>query len=136
MQLTKGKMEYTAADPTYHMLVYIYGEKGSEPYGEIANFYLKETETFQNIGEMVLGLDEMCSRLGTAASGNGARLTYPESSHASNAKELLTVDIRKRQESGMQGKIRGKLTKWKYLWFDSELELMRVFYEMITDGGE
>jgi len=67
MQYMRDDQKCTMSDKAHHMLVYIYGINGSEPYGEIVNFYLKETETFQNIGEMVLKLDNICSYFETAA---------------------------------------------------------------------
>lgn len=45
------------------MLVYIYGKSGPDLYGEIENFYLKNTEPFQNTGELILKLDKICGNV-------------------------------------------------------------------------
>lgn len=137
MQYMRDNQKCTISDKAHHMLVYIYGINGSEPYGEIVNFYLKETETFQNIGEMVLKLDNICSYFETAAAKDEPHLISIRTaqSRSAKAKALLAVDIECRRYASLQGKVRGNLTKWRYLVFRSGLELMRIFYEILSDGG-
>lgn len=43
-----------------------------------------------------------------------------------NAKELLVIDVKYRQNASLQGRVRGKLTKGLTVHFRSALELMRM----------
>lgn len=161
----KTDQEYPVSYKPHHMLIYIYGRKDSEPYGEVASFYLKETKKFQNVGEMVLMLDEIARSLDCSESRDKScfagmetaenspdnltecmdqteqnniktLLTYRRTagvSRTAKAKELLVIDIEGRHCESLQGKLRGNLTKWQYRGFRSGLELMHIFYEMLSE---
>lgn len=84
----KTDQEYPVSYKPHHMLIYIYGRKDSEPYGEVASFYLKETKKFQNVGEMVLMLDEIARSLDCSESRDKSCFAGMET--AENSPDNLT----------------------------------------------
>lgn len=134
------------------MLVYIYGKNGPDLYGEIENFYLKGTEAFQNTGELILKLDKICKNLTAMREwerimedmsymgigrGHEARAMLDRTSRISGsgeifeeqvrrAREIVMIDIEHRNHASLQGKLRGKITSWRFACFHSELELMKM----------
>lgn len=141
MQYTENKFRCLTTEKVYSMLVYIYGRNGSEPYGEIVSYYLNGPEVFQNTGELILKMEDICNRLDNSEGDINILLDHGRQSSGSRAargKALLAVDVRHRYHSSLQGKVRGSLTDWKYVGFRSGMELMRIFrsfVQMQEDGG-
>lgn len=134
------------------MLVYIYGKSGPDLYGEIENFYLKNTEPFQNTGELILKLDKICGNVAAMREWEriledmsymgigreyGARVEFGRTGRISSsseilkervrrAREIVMIDIEHRNHASLQGKLRGKITSWRFACFHSELELMKM----------
>lgn len=125
------------------MMIVIQGRREKDPYGKIVNFYLEDPENFRNAGELVMKMDEICGRLECEGCRKEAqwdgeaderiRKTLDagrrgENSRAGAAGELLIVEIEHRNHASLQGRVRGKLTGWKYVSFKSGLELMRMVH--------
>ena len=146
--------ELVVSDRSSTMLVCIQGTEEGEVYGEIYSCYLKEPIWFSGVGDMVLKLDEMCNWVGAPQSTTDYRFLnremerqYREDSahhpqvsrdnlvysidripfqHALKAREVLVVYIKYRQNSSLQGSVRGRITKGEVVSFRSALELMRM----------
>ena len=146
--------ELIVSDRASTMLVCIQGTREGEPWGEIYNCYLREPVLFNGAGAMVLKLDEMCNWVGAPYPTTDYRFLnremerqYREDSahhpqvsrdnlvysidripfhHALKAREVLVVYIKYRQNSSLQGSVRGRITKGEVVSFRSALELMRM----------
>lgn len=146
--------ELIVSDRASTMLVCIQGTREGEPWGEIYNCYLREPVLFNGAGDMVLKLDEMCNWVGAPYPTTDYRFLnremerqYREDSarhpqvsrdnlvysvdripfpHALKAREVLVVYIKYRQNSSLQGSVRGRITKGEVVSFRSALELMRM----------
>ena len=137
------------------VLLCIHGVSAHGVYGDIYNHNFKENIPFNGIGDMVLKIDQICNWLNTPSATTEPRFfsremekQYRESysdppeenvntdSEASggdidyervaNAKELLVIWVKYRQNASLQGSVRGKLTKGITVHFRSALELMRM----------
>ena len=137
------------------ILLCIHGVSDQGVYGDIYNHNFKENIPFNGIGDMVLKIDQICNWLNTPRATTEPRFfsremekQYRESysdppeenvntdSEASggdidyervaNAKELLVIWVKYRQNASLQGSVRGKLTKGITVHFRSALELMRM----------
>ena len=146
--------ELVVSDRSSTMLVCIQGTEEGEVCGEIYSCYLKEPIWFSGVGDMVLKLDEMCNWVGAPYPTTDYRFLnremerqYREDSahhpqvsrdnlvysidripfqHALKAREVLVVYIKYRQNSSLQGSVRGRITKGEVVSFRSALELMRM----------
>lgn len=146
--------ELIVSDRASTMMVCIQGTKEGEPYGEICNCYLREPVPYNGAGDMILKLDEMCNWEGAPHPTTDYRFLnremekqyreasahHPQASkdnlvysidhipfqHALKAREVLVVYIKYRQNSSMQGSVRGRVTKGEVVSFRSALELMRM----------
>ncbi|WP_195612863.1 hypothetical protein [[Clostridium] symbiosum] len=140
------------ADRAVIVLLCIYGVSDHGVYGDIYNHNFKENIQFYGIGDMVLKIDQICSWLNTPQATTEPRFLcremeekYRESCSSTpgqnriaggigrieyervvNAKELLVVYVKYRQNASLQGSVRGKLTKGITVHFRSALELMRM----------
>lgn len=142
------------SDRASTMLICIHGGRGTGIYGEICSCYLREAVEFKGVGDLILRLDGICNWLGTPSYTTEPRFLNKEmekrhqaadSVHpeivrdkqmggleqipfrqALKAREVLVVYIKYRQNSSMQGSIRGKLTQGQIVNFRSGLELMRM----------
>lgn len=142
------------SDRASTMLVCIQGGRGTGIYGEICSCYLREAVVFRGAGDLILRLDEICCWLGAPSCTTEPRFLnrdmekryqaggtpHPEIirdkqmggldqapfQQAIKAREVLAVYIKYRQNSSMQGSIRGRLTQGKIVNFRSGLELMRM----------
>ncbi len=141
------------------MLICFHGGMGEDLCGQILNCYVDSPVWFSNIGDLMLKLDEMCDWIATPLPSTEPRFLNNEmaeqyrnrtmeknkipvkakiqlqdsktlSSLAIRAKETLMVKIEYRQNASMQGRVIGKLTSKKYVWFRSSLELMRMIKEI------
>lgn len=141
------------------MLICIHGEKEGEIYGNILNCYLKSPVAFQNLGDLILKLDEMCNWLRTPQYSMEPRFLNKEIekkywervdmkkfeqiksefkclntsqifSQVVKAQKTLLVKIEFRLQASLQGHVIGKITKGRYIGFRSALELMRMIKEM------
>ena len=146
--------EMVVSDRASTMMVCIHGAKEGEPYGEIYSCYLKEPVQFNGAGDMALKLYEICDWVGAPQSTTDPRCLntemekqYREASshhpqvsrdnlvysidqipfqHAIQARHVLVVYVKYRQNSSIQGSVRGKVTKGEIVNFRSALELMRM----------
>lgn len=135
----ENKFRCLTTEKVYRILVYIYGRNGSEPYGEIVSYCLDDSEAFQNTGELVLRMEDICNRLDRLEDDMGILLDRSRQmpgSRAVRAKALLAVDVEHRYHSSLQGKIRGSLTGWKYVGFRSGMELMHIFRSSVQMQGD
>ena len=134
------------------VLLCIHGVSNEGVYGELYNTNFKENIVFNGIGDMVLKIDQICSWLNAPQETTEPRFLsremgrrYREScsnspeqnkkadsmgridyERVANAKELLVIDVKYRQNASLQGRVRGKLTKGITVHFRSALELMRM----------
>lgn len=136
------------------MLICIQGKTQDGISGDICSYYLKEPVPFKSVGDMVLKMDEICNWLSAPQRttdprfmNKGMRRSYEEAAaahpevikdkildrsrlvpfpQALEAKEVLVAIVKYRQNSSMQGSIRGKLTNGVDVGFRSALELMRM----------
>ena len=135
------------------VLLCIHGVSAHGVYGEIYNHNFKENIPFNGIGDMVLKIDQICNWLNTPRATTEPRFfsremekQYRESyspeenvnadsevsggeidyERVANAKELLVIWVKYRQNASLQGSVRGKLTKGITVHFRSALELMRM----------
>ena len=134
------------------VLLCVRGVSDGVIYGEMYNYNFKENIPFYGIGDMVLKIDQICSWLNTPrmtteprfftremekryiefyskspeqnVKGDGMeRIDYER---VVNAKELLVIHVKYRQNASLQGSVKGKLTKGITIHFRSALELMRM----------
>ena len=136
------------------MLICMQGKTQDGVYGHICSYYLKDPVPFTGTGDMVLKMDEICNWLGAPQRTTDPRfmnkemkkryesavadhpqglkdrmlersslVPFPE---ARKAKEVLIAIVKYRQNSTMQGSIRGRLTNSVDVNFRSALELMRM----------
>lgn len=136
------------------MLICIQGKIKEDIYGEICSYHLNEPVPFSGIGDMVLKIDEICECIGTPQRTTNPRFMnqemekkYRESSNehpkvitsrllnrnnlapipqAIKARDVLVAIVKYRQNSSIQGTIRGRFTNGKDVSFRSALELMRM----------
>ena len=116
--------ELIVSDRASTMLVCIQGTREGEPWGEIYNCYLREPVLFNGAGDMVLKLDEMCNWVGAPHPTTDYRFLNREMER--QYREVLVVYIKYRQNSSLQGSVRGRITKGEVVSFRSALELMRM----------
>lgn len=140
------------------MLICVQGKGRDGVYGHICSYYLEDPVPFDGTGDMVLKMDGICDWLGapqrtteprflnkemkkryeSAAADHpqglkdrmldrGSLMPFPE---AQKAKEVLIAIVKYRQNSTLQGSIRGRLTKSMDVNFRSALELMRMMQMM------
>ncbi|MBE7725010.1 MAG: hypothetical protein E7244_11455 [Enterocloster citroniae] len=134
------------------VLLCIHGVSDHGVYGDIYNRNFKENIPFNGLGDMVLKIDQICSWLNTPRAtteprffsremGKRYRENYSDSPEENwqtdnmgqmdyerviNAKELLVIWVKYRQNASLQGSVRGKLTQGITVYFRSALELMRM----------
>ena len=137
------------------VLLCIHGVSAHGVYGEIYHHNFKENIPFNGIGDMVLKIDQICNWLNTPRATTEPRFfsremekqyreSYSDSpeknvnadsevsrgeidyERVANAKELLVIWVKYRQNASLQGSVRGKLTKGVTVHFRSALELMRM----------
>lgn len=127
---TAGKSEQeTASAKGVSILVYIHGTDSGGIYGRLVNFCLKDPVEFAGSGDLVLKLDEICSRLEEMEPSlddlldRHGSLAYPD---ALQAKTLLTIDVDSRRHFSMQGRVCGRQTEGRLVSYRSALELLRI----------
>lgn len=132
--------------------------KGGELSGSIVNFYVKEPVGFSGILDLSLKMDVLCSCMAIPAAATEPRFMNNQMKRAYKERELdkghilpkycsriqnddrlmalavrscetLVIEIHQRQCSSMQGRVKGKCTRGKYISFRSALELMRMLKE-------
>ena len=137
------------------LLLCIHGVSVHGVYGDIYNHHFKENIPFDGIGDMVLKIDQMCNWLNIPRATTEQRFLsremekqyrefYSESfeqkvksdseisrggidyERVANAKELLVIWVKYRQNASLQGSVRGTLTKGITVHFRSALLLMRM----------
>lgn len=146
--------DFIVPDRASTMLVCIHGGREAGIYGDICSCYLKDAVKFEGAGDLVLKLDRICSWLGAPCSKAGPRFLNRDMEkqyqtmaaapleiirdkqmggldqipfhQALQAREVLAVYIKFRENSSIQGSIRGRLTGGKIVSFRSGLELMRM----------
>ena len=110
------------------MLICVQGKGRDGVYGHICSYYLEDPVPFDGTGDMVLKMDGICDWLGAPQMlDRGSLMPFPE---AQKAKEVLIAIVKYRQNSTLQGSIRGRLTKSVDVNFRSALELMRMMQMM------
>lgn len=142
------------------MLICIQGKTEDRIRGEICSYHLKKTIPFSDIGDMVLKIDEICDWLGTPQRTTNPRFMNSEMEQryldasrehsevvedkgigrygvtpfpqALKSRAVLVVIVRYRQNSSIQGTIKGRLTGDKEVSFRSALELMRMMQFMFS----
>lgn len=146
--------ELVGANRTSTVMICVQGIGEGGVYGELYNCYLKDSVRFEGVGDMVLKLDDICEWVGTPQRTTDPRFLNEEmkkkysiasSEHpavvrnnlvystneilfknALKARELLVLYVSYRQNSSLQGSIKGRLTKGKIINFRSGMELMRM----------
>ena len=122
------------------LLLCIHGVSVHGVYGDIYNHHFKENIPFDGIGDMVLKIDQMCNWLNIPRATTEQRFLSREMEKSdseisrggidyervANAKELLVIWVKYRQNASLQGSVRGTLTKGITVHFRSALELMRM----------
>ena len=122
--------ELIVSDRASTMLVCIQGTREGEPCGEIYNWVGAPHPTTDNRflnREMERQYREDSARHPQVSRDN---LVYSIDripfQHALKAREVLVVYIKYRQNSSLQGSVRGRITKGEVVSFRSALELMRM----------
>ena len=123
--------ELIVSDRASTMLVCIQGTREGEPWGEIYNCYLREPVLFNGAGDMVLKLDEMCNWVGAPHPTTDNRFLNREMERqyredSARHPQVSRDNIKYRQNSSLQGSVRGRITKGEVVSFRSALELMRM----------
>ena len=131
------------------VLVWIQEGDRNRVCGMMVSPYQKKPVGFADAGEMVLKLDEMCSRvpgldrewelrcLSPGTEGEQEEKScypywndfegYPQ---RNQTKASLEVSVKRRMHGSLQGLVRGKVTGNRYIGFRSALELMRMVSTM------
>ena len=121
------------------MLICVQGKGRDGVYGHICSYYLEDPVPFDGTGDMVLKMDGICDWLGAPQRTTEPRFLNKEmkkryesaaADHPQKAKEVLIAIVKYRQNSTLQGSIRGRLTKSVDVNFRSALELMRMMQMM------
>ncbi|MCD7992775.1 MAG: hypothetical protein LUK37_13765 [Clostridia bacterium] len=146
--------ELVVSDRASTVMVCVQGVGEGGLYGEMYNCYLKDSVRFCGVGDMVLKLDDICEWVGAPQRTTEPRFLNTEmekkyriavSQHpevdrnnlvysineipfqnALKAREVLVVYVKYRQNSSLQGSIRGRLTKGEIVSFRSGMELIRM----------
>lgn len=108
------------------MLVCIQGWRRGEPFGVIAHPECKGTEPFKSLAGLCLGIGRMACSL--EALQKRARCRFPEERprlrlHGRKIQEVMVLELFARQHGSLQGRIRGRVTGGRHVYFCSALEL-------------
>lgn len=109
------------------MLVCIQGWERGEPFGVIAHPECKETVPFKSLAELCLGIEQMAGSLETLqirAECHFPEGRYRQQLHGRKMQEIIILELFAKQHKSLQGRIRGRLTGGRYVYFRSALELL------------
>ena len=134
---------------TARMLLGIRGVRRGEPYGEIIHCRMRQPVTYNNIRELVLGIDGIGKMLhvpdGTGGSsrdgppGDREEILsieeilceeFPREPRLPVEDEVLSLELLGRQRGGLQGSLNGRLTGGENRYFRSVRELIMALREI------
>ena len=151
------QIELACTNRACMMLVCINGHKDNLPYGRIVNYQLSKSVGFIGLDQLLLGLDEVCERLGAPMATTDPRFLQKERErqykelrekprenqdrikivkamfpYMADAKKAIMVHVMFRQHSSMQGRLQCSYTGEHSVSFRSALELLRMLDEINT----